>query len=130
MSLFYFILKAGRKTYPDTECQEFVDEADALAHARAVARELMRNREAKTAHWRIQVCDDYLQLRQECLFVDVDQRLEGLPADLQVSIAAVARTTANMSDAFRNIDATMADLRETLNRMDVVLSSISRGALL
>ena len=73
MPLFYFILKAGCHTYPDTEGQEFADEAGARAHAHAVARELMRNRESRTGHWRMQVCDDYLEPRYECLFADIDQ---------------------------------------------------------
>jgi hypothetical protein len=71
MPLYYFILKAGRHSYPDSEGQEFADEAAARVHARAVARELMRNREAKTSHWRIQVCDDYLLPRYEYPFADL-----------------------------------------------------------
>jgi hypothetical protein len=128
MPLFYFLLKAGRKTFPDTDGQEFEDEEDARGHARAVARELMRNREARTGHWRVQVCDDYLQPRYECLFADVDQTLEMFGADLRVSVIAAARTTAAMGDAYREIDATMADLRRTLSRMDSLLSK-SPGTL-
>lgn len=131
MPLFYFVLKAGRKSYPDTEGKEFDDEAGALAHGIAVARELMRNREAKTRHWRIQICDDYLMPLHECLFADVDEMLEVFSEDLQHSIAAVARTPANMSDAFKEIEATMADIRGTLSRVDsLLLGFAERGALL
>jgi hypothetical protein len=73
MSLYYFILKTGRRTYPDTEGQEFPDDTAAQDYAEAVARELMRNRETDTAHWRIQVCDDHLQPRYEYLFADLDR---------------------------------------------------------
>src|SRR3954451_10008589 len=127
MALFYFLLKAGRKSFPDTEGQEFADEEVARAHARAVACELMRNRETKTAHWRIQVCDDYLQPRYDCFFADVDQTLERFPADLRVSVTKVARTTAAMNDTYQNIDAAMADLRRTLGRLDSMISGKPHG---
>ena len=123
MPLFYFILKAGRHTYPDSNGQEFADEAGAQAHARAVARELMRNRENKTGHWRIQVCDDYLEPRYECLFADVDQTLDRFDSDFRGSVKAVARTAAAMSDSLQDIDAAMMDLRQMINRIDFIISS-------
>jgi hypothetical protein len=92
MPLFYFILRAGRHTCPDSKGQEFADEAGAQAHARAVARELMRNRETKTGHWRIQVCNDHLEPRYECLFADVDQTLDRFGSDFRGSVKTVART--------------------------------------
>ena len=128
MPLFYFILKAGRHTYPDSEGQEFADVTGARAHAHAVARDLMRNREAKTGHWRVQVCDDYLEPCYECLFADIDNTLKGYDGhgyagDLRSSVTSVARTTAAMGDALREIDAAMTDLRQTLNRIDFIVSS-------
>jgi|SRR4051794_17979366 hypothetical protein len=127
MPLFYFILKAGRQTIPDTEGEEFENEAGARAHACAVARELMRNREAKTSHWRVQVCDDYLRPRHEILFADVDEKLAGYGADVRVSVTAVARTTASMNDAVQKIDVSMAELRQTIGRIDFILSSRPAG---
>ena len=62
MPLYYFILKAGCLDYPDSEGQEFPNDAAAQAHACTVAREIMRNREIKTGLWRVQVCDDYLDV--------------------------------------------------------------------
>jgi hypothetical protein len=75
MALYYFILKVGRQNFPDPFGEEFDNLADARTHAHGVAREVMRNREGKTGHWRVQVCDDYLEPRYECLFADIDQRL-------------------------------------------------------
>jgi hypothetical protein len=72
MQLYYFVLKAGRRIYPDSEGQEFPDDNAARQYACAVARELMRNRETKTGHWRIQVFDDYLRPRYDYLFADLD----------------------------------------------------------
>src|SRR5207253_2397062 len=97
--------KAGRHTFPDKEGEEFADEAGARAHADAVARELMRNREARTSHWSVEVCDDYLRPCYECLFAEVDEKLEGFGAQVRVPVTAVARTTAAMNDALRNIES-------------------------
>jgi hypothetical protein len=123
MPLFYFILKTGRHSYPDNEGQEFADEVAAQAHARAVATELMRNRETRTAHWRIQVCDDYLQPRYEYLFADIDTTLERFDGNLRSSVTRVARSRAAMGDALRGIDAGMTDLKQSLDRMDSIISS-------
>jgi hypothetical protein len=123
MPLYYFVLKAGRHTYPDSEGQQFDNDVAAQEHAQAVARELMRNREIKTGHWRIQVCDDYLQPRYECLFADLDHTLERFDGDLRTSLMRVARTKAAMGDAFRAIDAGMTDLKQTLDRIDSIISS-------
>ncbi|KRR10647.1 hypothetical protein CQ12_19455 [Bradyrhizobium jicamae] len=123
MPLFYFVLKAGRRTYPDSDGQEFPDQMAAREHAHAVARELMRNRETRTSHWRVQVCNDYLEPCYECLFADVDHTLERYDSNLRTSVAAVARTTAALGDALRGIDAGMTDLRQILNRMDFIISS-------
>jgi hypothetical protein len=127
MPLFYFILNAGRHIFPDKKGEEFPDEAGARAYAQTVARELMRNREARTSHWRVEVCDDYLKPCYECLFADVDKKLEAFGEKARLSVTAVARTTAFMNDALRNIDAGMAELRQTVDRIDSILSSRPRA---
>ena len=122
MPLYYFVLKAGRHTYPDSEGQEFANEAEAQRHAHAVARELMRNRETRTCHWRIQVCDDYLQPRYEYLFADIDDTLDRFDSDSRGSVRAVARTTAAIGDSLRQIDTAMTDLRNTIGQIDSIIS--------
>ena len=122
MPLYYFVLKTGRRSYPDSEGQEFPDDTAAQAHAHAVAHELMRNREIKTGHWRIEVCDDYLQPCYECLFADLDHTLERFDSDLRGALTRVARTRAAMGDALRGIDAGMADLKQMLDRIDSIIS--------
>ena len=129
MALYYFILKVGRKTFPDSVGEEFNDIADARAHAHAVARELMRNREARTGHWRVQVCDDYLEPRYECLFADIDQRLEAYGEDLRGSIVRVARTTAAMNDAIGNIGCAMSDLRQTMRLLDMATARFTQPSI-
>jgi hypothetical protein len=125
MPLFHFVLKAGRHAYPDSEGQEFADQASAVKHAQAVARELMRNRENKTGHWRIQVCDDYLQPRREYLFADIDDTLDRFDADSRAWAKAMARTTAAIGDSVRPIDTAMSDLRQMITRIDSIMSSCS-----
>jgi hypothetical protein len=125
MALFYFILRVGRKTFPDPIGEEFEDIANARAHAHTVARELMRNRESRTGHWRIQVCDDYLQPRYECLFAEVDQRLQAFGDIMRGSVIRVARTTAALNDAMQDIDDTMSDLRQTMQLLDAATPGYS-----
>ena len=122
MPLYYFVLKAGRHTYPDSEGQELDNDEAARNHAHGVARELMRNRETRTAHWRVQVCDDYLQPRFEYLFADVDNTLERFDDDFRVSVKRVARTTAAIGDSLRQIDTAMTDLRSMIERIDSIIS--------
>jgi hypothetical protein len=118
MALYYFILKVGRKRFPDPVGEEFEDFTDARAHAHTVAGELMRNRENWTGHWRVEVCDDCLQPCYECLFADVDQRLKAFGDVVRGSVIRVARTTAALNDALLNIDDTMSDLRQTMRLLD------------
>jgi hypothetical protein len=125
MALFYFILRVGRKTFPDPNGEEFEDIANARAHAHTVACELMRNRESRTGHWRIQVCDDYLQPRYECLFAEVDQRLQAFGDIMRGSMIRVARTTAALNDAMQDIDETMSDLRQTMRLLDAATPGYS-----
>jgi hypothetical protein len=123
MPLYYFILRAGRHSYPDSDGQDFADDAAATTYAQAVARELMRNRETKTAHWRIQICDDYLQPRFQVFFADVDNTLERFDDEFRGSVKQVARTTAALTDSLREIDAAMASLRQTIGQIDSIISS-------
>jgi len=129
MALFYFVLKVGRQRFPDPVGEEFGDLADARAHAHAVARELMRNRESRTNHWRVEVCDDYLQPCYECLFADIDQRLAAYGEDLRGSIVRVARITVALNDALQNIDVTMGDLRQTMRLLDAATARFTQPGI-
>ena len=116
MAMFYFVLKFGRQSVPDREGVELPDEAAARAHAVAVARELMRNREVDTRLWRLQVCDDYLQPKFEVLFAEFDQTISHLPPDLRSSIESVSRTAGALSDAIVNVQSNLIDAKSTLAR--------------
>jgi methyl-accepting chemotaxis protein len=127
MALFYFILKIGREYFPDPEGEEFKDLEDAKKHAQAVAGDLMRNREFKTAHWRIQVCDDYLQPAYECLFAEINPKLLVYEDRLRDSVVRAARTSGAISDAMQQIGHTMSDLRQTMRLMDAAIAQSSKS---
>ena len=129
MQLFYFILKTGRQAIPDPEGQELANTAAARQHAIAVAQQLMRNREQDTRSWHIQVCDDYLRPLFNVYFVEVDESLDRSPPMVQASIEDVACTTGAFNDALTNIQATLADVRATLERANRVLGSIPGARL-
>jgi hypothetical protein len=122
MATFYFLLKCGRQTMADKEGVELPDEAAARAHAVAVGRELMRNREVDTRLWRLQVCDDYLRPKFDVLFGEIDQTLSGLPPNLRGSIEAVCRTAGALNDAILQVQSTLVEVRSTLARADRFLA--------
>jgi hypothetical protein len=126
MALFYFIIKVGRESFPDTMGDEFDDLRGAKKHAEIVAGELMRNREFKTAHWRIQVCDDYLLPLYECLFAEVNQKLARYDAEMRASVIRAARSAAAMNDAMQQIGHTMTDLRQTMQLLDTATARFSQ----
>jgi uncharacterized protein DUF6894 len=123
VTTFYFLLKCGRQTIADTEGVELPDDTAARAHAVAVGRELMRNREVDTRLWRLQVCDDYLEPKFEVLFAEIDRTISRLPSDLRGSIESVCRTAGALSDAILDVRSTLAEVRSTLARADRFLPS-------
>jgi len=116
MRLFYFRLKTGRETIPDTEGQELADVAAARRHAVAVAQQIMRHREIGCRNWRIQVCDDYLNPLFEVFFAEADEILGGLSPSSQVTFKNVARSAAALRDAMSEISTTLNDVRAILRR--------------
>jgi hypothetical protein len=126
MALFYFIIKVGLESFPDPKGDEFANLKGAKKHAELVAGELMRNREFKTAHWRIQVCDDYLLPLYECLFAEVNQKLARYDAEMRASVIRAARSAAAMNDAMKQIGHTMRDLRQTMQLLDTATARFSQ----
>jgi hypothetical protein len=127
MAEFYFVLKAGEQTVPDIEVQEFSDEMDARRHAVVVVKELMRNREAKTRLWKLQVCDGYLEPLFEVPFADVDDMIGQLTSDLRGSIQQ-ARTADAWSDACARLRTTLGEIQTTLVRAQKILGSNRPGS--
>jgi len=122
VATFYFLLKCGQQIIADKEGVDLPDETAARAHAVAVGRELMRNREVDTRLWRLQICDDYLRPRCEVLFAEIDQTIARLPADLRSSIQSVCRTAGALNDAIVDVRTTLGDVMSTLARADRFLT--------
>lgn len=118
MNTYYFNLKDGRTTIPDPDGTELPDEAAARAHAVTVAREAMRNNEARTRNWRIEVCGQDRGALFEILFASVDESMEHLPGDLRRSVETVSTKFASLSDAIHEVRMSMLELRVTLARSD------------
>jgi hypothetical protein len=127
MQLFYFLLKANGRTFPDPEGQELLDQTAARRHATAIARELMCNRELETRSWRIQVCDDYLLPLFDVVFAEACERFRMYPTELQTSIARAARSGGALNDTFAQVQVSLGHVQETLARADQLLASISRS---
>lgn len=127
MPLYYFILKNGEEVVPDREGLECADLAAAHAHASAVARELMRNRELRSRPWRLEVRDEDLQPCFEILFADVDDTMAHLPAEYRESIARTSRLTASLHDAVNTVRATLSGVQETLARADELIGMVLPG---
>src|SRR5262249_40311885 len=121
MSLYYFVLKAGRDIVPDREGLEFSDAKTAHTHALIVARELMRNREPKTRTWRITVCDQDLQPCSEVLFATVDDSIAHLQPDFRKSVEELSLSTATLFDAIEQVQTSLCNARETLARADQMM---------
>ena len=123
MPLFYFILKNGQYTIPDSEGEELADLNAARAHAAGVARELMRNRDIKARAWRLEVCDEYLQPSFELLFASIDDTISHLPPEFRQSVEIACRSTASLNDTISRVRNSLLEVRETLNRADEVVES-------
>jgi hypothetical protein len=118
MSLYYFNLKHRDGLVPDCDGTDLTDDAGAQVHARAVARELMRHREAQRRSWRLQICDAERTPLFELLFADVDQSLECLSPELRATLKDLYLKSSGMNDSILDVRATLYQLRGTLARAD------------
>ena len=75
MRRYYFHMKDGYRGYEDTAGVVLASNEAALDYARRVATELMKNRERKARHWRIDVRDRNGGALFEVAFITVDPTL-------------------------------------------------------
>lgn len=109
MPLYYFNLKDRHEIIIDPEGTELADETEAREYAGQVARELMQNRPAATAAWRLQVCDAGRCPLFELLFATLGYANQ--PLDLRRTFIGISSNLASLYD-------TITDLRMTLRRID------------
>lgn len=123
MPFYFFHLKSNRATIPDPKGVELPGENAARAHARRVARELMRNREFSTRTWRLDVRDDKGNFCFDLLFASVDDSIAHLAPDLRSSLVDVCRNAASLGDAVDQVRATLLQLKGTLGGGSISLVS-------
>jgi len=125
MPLYYFALRSKGAVLADREAVDLPDLEAARAEAVVIARELMRNREARVRGWRVQVCDDYLVPCCDILFAEVDETLDYLPAQHRESIHTLARLSAALDETFGTVRASLGEVRKSLARGDSIVDAVS-----
>jgi Domain of unknown function (DUF6894) len=94
MALYHFDFRDGQHVIDDPEGTELADLTAARNHAREVARELMRNREPKARHCKLQIRDESHQVLSDLLFATVDPTLDHLHAELREQIELLCASLA------------------------------------
>jgi len=120
--VYHFIWNSS-ETPPiiDRDGQEFPDDKAAYAHATEVARELMRNREAKCRSSRLQVRDQNLMPCFEILFASIDETLAHLPTPCRNQIERAARAEVLLNDTLEEVTLTLTDVNKTLSAVKETL---------
>jgi hypothetical protein len=116
MQLYYFDLRDANGLLRDPDGTDLPDEASAREHARVVAGELMRNREAATRSWRLEVCDSERQPCFHLMLVEVDPLLAELRPDLQNSIIKGWARAASLRDTIEDLRLTLLQTQGMLAR--------------
>ena len=78
MQRYYFHLRDGYRGYSDSEGVRLPNDDAAHEHSHRVASELLKNRERKVRHWRIQVQADGGHILFEVALITLDQTLSHL----------------------------------------------------
>jgi hypothetical protein len=118
MPRYYFDLNDGRRIMRDPDGMEMADAAAAQCYAREVAAELMRNRAARTAIWRLVVRGND---REECFqvsFYSLDDSIAHLAPEIRSSIEEMWRQAALLSDAVFQIRTTLHQVKGTIAQAD------------
>lgn len=118
---YHFDLGMGRRSVLDPEGVEFANDATAVAHAKEVALELMRNREGKTRDWTILVRDSGCRVLTILRFVDIDPSLDAFDATLRNAMARVAHATGDLRATVREVEWSLFRLRTTMAQADRTL---------
>src|SRR5262245_18326154 len=112
MARYFFNLRDGSRGYLDHTGVDLPSDDAAVDHARLVAAELVRNRERKTRHWRIDVQNEEGKRIFETALISQDRTLAHLRPPLRKLVEelgerccalqetiAVARVTVRQSRA-------------------------------
>ncbi|AXK80961.1 hypothetical protein DW352_10820 [Pseudolabrys taiwanensis] len=114
MPRYFFNLRTGRSLLRDFDGNEFDNEAAARTHAETIVRELMRNNEAASRVWRLEVCNSDRSPCFEILFATLDDTIKHLPSNLRESVTIVSTRIGSLSDAIEDVRMSIRELRATL----------------
>lgn len=98
MPQFFFNLKHLSGVVVDPDGANFPDVESARAHATTTVHELMKNREATTRSWRLDVCDSERLTLFGIAFADEDRSLDHLSPPLRASLNEVRCETIRLLD--------------------------------
>ena len=118
MPVYFFDLSNATGLLQDPDGTDLPDQVAAREHARAVAGELMCNRELDTRAWRLQVSDHEHRPCFHMMFVEVDPRLAELPAETQKAIVDGWSRSTSLRDSINELRLTMLHVRATMARSD------------
>ena len=121
MPLYHFDLLTSSGITADVDGAEFPDERSARHHAGIVARELMRNRKARTQSWRILVSDDERRHCFSVLFSSIDQSFAHLTPELKHALQTHSAAQSYLFETISDLGQTLRQVRATMARADGAL---------
>src|SRR5262245_28307168 len=98
MARYFFNLKDGAGGYADQDGVDLPDDDAARDYASVVAAELMKNREIKARHWRIEVQDAEGQRLFEIAFISEDRTLRHLEASTKRAMEELSKRRCALSE--------------------------------
>jgi hypothetical protein len=116
MTRYFFDLRDGSDRIRDAEGVDLEDEVAAIAHARSLAGELMKNRELQTRHWLVHVTGENGERVCEVGFATVDKTLDHLRADTRKLIEQRCEKHLALAEAIACARAIVCQSRALVNR--------------
>lgn len=112
---YFFVLRDGEGGASILPEESLQDDHCAVCIGITVAKELMRNREIATRHWRLEIRSDAGDLVQEIRFSEIDETVQHLTPDLQASLRTLC-------DKKLEIQEVMYDARMTLQEARILVA--------
>ena len=109
MGQYFYNLADGHGGFYDEVGIDLPDDRVAVAHARLVAAELLKNRKKKSGHWRIEVQNAERKRIFETALIKQHEDFERLSPDVQ-------RSFERLSDRCCALHDTVAEARATIRR--------------
>jgi hypothetical protein len=119
MTLYFFDLRDGGRGYRDPEGVDLPDDDAAKDHAQIVAAELIKDRNIKARHWRIDVRDGRRKKICRVALISHDPRLSHLSPPLK-------KAMEELSDRCHALCEATAEARGTLLRSKALIAKYRR----